>query len=64
VSFYIVTIALLLLIPTVIAISYVAAKVAQRKENERLVHKHVPRKFEPTTLDRSPEMPHRTDATS
>ena len=63
-SFYIASIIVLLLVPTVIAVSFVAARISKRREAEKLAHKHEPRKFEPVTLDRSPEMPHRKDATS
>ena len=61
-SFYIVSILLLLLIPAVIAFSFVAARISKKRRGQGGAR--TPRKFEPVTLDRSPEMPHRTDATS
>jgi hypothetical protein len=63
VTIYLLIIGLLVLIPLVIGISYVI-KNASEKRQRQLHGGREPKNYEPVTLDRSPEMPHRTDATS
>jgi hypothetical protein len=61
VTFTILIIALLVIIPIAIGIGYIARHASERRRN---APDRVPAKGEAVTLDRSPEMPHRPGATS
>jgi hypothetical protein len=65
VTFYILLIALLILIPAVIGVAYVVRNASNKRvraggagAGDR------PKNADPVTLDRNPEMPHRPGATS
>lgn len=62
VTIYLLFILLPLLIGGVIALSFIIKRSSERRRH--LPGGEEPKKYEPVTLDRSPEMPHRQDATS
>jgi hypothetical protein len=61
VTFTILFLGLLVLIPAVIGIAYIAKSSSEKRRSAR---GREPKKLEPVTLDRNPEMPHRPGATS
>lgn len=64
-TFTILFIGLLVLIPLVIGIAYVARNASSRRTAVRGREPDAePKKGTPVTLDRNPEMPHRPGATS
>jgi hypothetical protein len=60
VTFTLLFIGLLILIPIVIGVAYVARNASAKRGRTAAE----PKKAEPVTLDRNPEMPHRPGATS
>jgi hypothetical protein len=61
VTFTILFLGLLVLIPLVIGIAYHARNVSEKR---RRASRGEPKNATPVTLDRNPEMPHRPGATS
>ena len=58
---------LLFVVPVLVLVALGISYVAKKSSDKRRVgplHPTDARKYEPVTLDRSPEMPHRQDATS
>ena len=60
-SFYIACLFLIIVIPAVIGIAYLANRAANKRKN---VRGRLPRNGEPVTLDRNPQMPKMPGATS
>jgi hypothetical protein len=61
VTIYILIITLVILVPLVIGLAYF---IRHSSEKRKGVRGREPKKIDPVTLDRNPEMPHRPGATS